>query len=194
MLSDKDIRRGWQEGFIHIQPYDPSNLGPNSYDCRLGGYFFRPHSGHYRPIDPLDEENVRHYWRGPSHSTEIIWLNPSETILGHTEEIIGTTRLYVAHMHGRSTLARLGVSVHQAGFGDVGFVSKWTLEITNHNAVPIELRVGMRICQFSFEYVGETERDYVSTGKYTTGGVWSPDDMIPKLWMDREFTNKKEEK
>ncbi|GHU80920.1 hypothetical protein AGMMS49992_34060 [Clostridia bacterium] len=63
-------------------------------------------------------------------------------------EIIGSD-VYVPMLNGRSSLARLGVSVHlTAGFGDVGFHGSFTLEFTVVN--PIRLYPGMEIAQIAF--------------------------------------------
>lgn len=57
-------------------------------------------------------------------------LQPNVLYLGTTEEKVGSD-FYVSMYDGRSSMARLGISSHlSAGFGDIGFKTNWTLEIT----------------------------------------------------------------
>jgi deoxycytidine triphosphate deaminase len=66
----------------------------------------------------------------------------------------------------RSTLARLGLSVHEtAGFGDYGFCGNFTLEICVTYCT--FLYVGMRIAQISFEEVSAGVSGSRYSGAYT---------------------------
>jgi dCTP deaminase len=59
---------------------------------------------------------------------------------------------YVPCIEGRSSIGRLGINVHAtAGFGDLGFNGKWTLEVST--IYPIRIYAGMRICQVFFHSV-----------------------------------------
>ena len=85
-----------------------------------------------------------------------------------------------------------------AGLGDVGFNSFWTMEITNisqHFEIP--LLVGHRIAQIQFNVTDSILRDgkqsYGVNGKYQHGSDieknradFTPQDMLAKLWKDRE--------
>ena len=57
----------------------------------------------------------------------------------------------------------MGISIHQtAGFGDMGFIGRWTLEITC--VEPVIIYAEMLCCQIQFwEATGERE---LYTGKY----------------------------
>ena len=60
------------------------------------------------------------------------------------------------------------------------------MEISNHTQTTILAPVGFRICQLTFEYVGETLKEY--RGKY--GKVdqhWTPEDMLPKPYFDWDY-------
>lgn len=54
--------------------------------------------------------------------------------------------------------------------GDVGYVNRWTMEITNNSKnYIIPLVVGRRIAQIIFFETGPIlERDYTTTGKYAS--------------------------
>jgi dCTP deaminase len=75
-------------------------------------------------------------------------------ILGWTVERVGLPihSRFAARVEGKSSLARLGLSVHvTAPTIHSGFNDKIRLEMVNHGAAPIRLRAGMRICQLIFE-------------------------------------------
>lgn len=193
MLSDKRIIEEMHHGNIVIEPFDERQLGTNSYDCRLGQWYFR---GDYslRSMRIDNPEHMRKYWQGPIDATkpmpggpeeddnDLIFILPGTTILAHTEETIGGRNGYLAKMYCRSSIARSGLSVCRcAGVGDVGYIGRWTMEMSNHTQAMIALPVGYRICQLTFEYVGETRKEY--QGKYGQG-AWSPDDLLPKPHLD----------
>ena len=70
--------------------------------------------------------------------------------------------------------------------GDVGYISRWTMEISNHTQTTILVPVGFRICQLTFEYVGETLKEY--RGKYGKANhQWTPEDMLPKPYFDWDY-------
>ena len=100
-------------------------------------------------------------------------------------------------MKARSSLGRNFIEVCKcAGWGDVGYVNRWTMEITNnsrHYAIP--LVVGRRVAQLIFFETGPIlKKDYTDTGKYQTHQdmkkmkkEWSPNTMLPKLYLDRDI-------
>jgi dCTP deaminase len=100
-------------------------------------------------------------------------------------------------MKARSSLGRNFIEICKcAGWGDVGYINRWTMEITNnsrHYAIP--LRVGMRIAQLIFFETGPIlNNDYTRTGKYQSSQSvaelkksWKPEMMLPKLYNDREI-------
>ena len=50
----------------------------------------------------------------------------------------------------------------------------------------IGVPVGFRICQLTFEYVGETLKEY--HGKYGKANhEWTPEDMLPKPYFDWDY-------
>lgn len=78
-------------------------------------------------------------------------LLPGILYLASTNEEAGSD-FYEPILHGKSSLARLGLSVHEtAGLGEPGFKYQWTLEMTCSH--PIRLHANMRIGQIVFETV-----------------------------------------
>jgi len=182
LLSDKRIVEERQLGNVVIDPFDPRQLGTNSYDCRLGEWYFQP-TKFLDTIDFTDEEEARGFWGEPLRAEDSIVVKPGTTILAHTQEIIGARNGFTSTMHARSSVGRSGLSVCKcAGVGDVGYVARWTMEISNHTTCSIVLPVGLRICQIKFDYVGETLKEY--EGKYGQEDTWTPHDMLPRLYRD----------
>lgn len=153
--------------------------------------------------NPWNPEHVKEYWGAPQQAvvladdrdglkkgTAYIKLEPNELILAHTREFIGGRHHITTMMKARSSLGRSGISVCRcAGWGDVDYYNRWTMEIHNSLDVPVVLPVGARVAQIVFIWSGVPERPY--TGKYqTTSDIpnlmasWKPEAMLPKLHQD----------
>ncbi len=82
-------------------------------------------------------------------------LQPHHFIIGKTREYITLPQHLAARIEGKSTLARLGVSVHiTAPTVMAGFEGRLYLEINNIGPFPIQLQAGMKIAQLILEHVG----------------------------------------
>lgn len=156
-----------QEGNINISPFNITHLGTNSYDCTL-----QPTLLVYTGYE-LDMGKAN-----PTRSITIpesgYVLEPGELYLGATNEC-ATSKKFVPCLEGRSSIARLGISVHHAaGFGDIGFSyntdgvcteSSWTLEITV--AKPVRVYPNRRVCQvFFIDTRGDIGMFGMYSGKY----------------------------
>jgi dCTP deaminase len=186
LLSDKRITEEIEKGNIVIEPFEPRQLGTNSYDVRLGPYFFIPNHNMVT-VNFTEEEDAAAFWQGPYYAEDgYIRIRPGDTILAHTEEVVGGRNGYTTSMRARSSIGRSCLSVCKcAGVGDVGYISKWTMEITNHSHAMAILPVGLRVAQLLFYEVGETLHEYA--GKYGSWHDWSPKDMLPKLYRDYDL-------
>lgn len=177
MLSDREILQAIGKGNINIESFNLASLGTNSYDCRLGEYFYRQTDNNEIAFLDTFTDNAK-YWK-LERSFAFILIRPGEFILAHTEEFITCKNGIVGKLYSRSTVARSGLSVCRcAGLGDVGYSGRWTLEIVNHSNHPIALPVGFKICQIAFEEVGTCLQRY--PGKYGKMADWTPEDMLPK--------------
>jgi dCTP deaminase len=90
-------------------------------------------------------------------------LDPGILILGWTREFLDLKQSRLAaRVEGKSSLARLGLSIHlTAPTIHAGFQGRIRLEIVNHGHHPIILRPDMRICQLIFEQTfGTPDKDY----------------------------------
>ena len=83
---------------------------------------------------------------------ESMSLSPGEFILGFTHERVTVPRDLIARVEGRSTYARVGLSMHQtAPWIQPGWTGNIVLEIMNNGPITIELTPLVdRPCQLSF--------------------------------------------
>lgn len=224
-LSDKRILESIEEGSVIISPFTREQLATSSYDVTLGEWFFREQSpkynhslyniwdkGHIEQVWGADQveraipaaEAFKKYnfdWNGSIHPDDlVIVLRPGETILAHTQEFIGGKDHVTTMMKARSSLGRSFIEVCKcAGWGDVGYVNRWTMEITNNSKnYIIPLVVGRRIAQIIFFETGPIlGKDYAASGKYASSTdlkqlekIWKPEDMLPRLWADKDTKKK----
>ena len=99
-------------------------------------------------------------------------------------------------MQARSTWGRNGVAVClDAGWGDPGYINRWTMEIYNMNQhESVVLPVGERIAQIVFYETGPVLSEYKKiSGKYQSNTSkeldqiiknWSPSQMLPRAYKD----------
>ncbi len=223
VLSKTDIFKHFKAGNIVIDPFNPQNMANTSYDVRLGKFYYRQNPMDItQTVNPFWEKSVRKMYPdlqeaqpvkdliskyNPFHNFKpqdlVILIAPGETILAHTQEFIGGKNgirglpAVTTEMRARSSLGRIGISVCKcAGWGDIGYVNRWTMEITNFSTSIIPLPVGLRIAQIIFHAVTpvETSDEYQQKGKYQTSNEvktikknWHPEDMLPKLYKDRDL-------
>lgn len=173
MLTGNEIMIQIESGNIKIDPYDPKNIGPNSYDVRLGDELVV----YLEAVLDAKQENRTRTITIPEDG---IVLRPGRLYLGKTVEWTSSPG-FVPMYEGRSSLGRLGVSSHiTAGFGDIGFEGNWTLEISV--VQPVRIYPGMRIGQLYWHKpVGEITSTYC--GKYQG----QEDIQASKLYEDMEW-------
>ena len=186
LLSDKRIIEEREKGNIVIEPFDQRQLGTNSYDVRLGEWYFEPNRNMVM-VDFTSPEDTAQFWGEPLRAVNgRIQIKPGDTILAHTKEVVGGRNGFTTSMRARSSIGRSCLSVCKcAGVGDVGFIAHWTMEVTNHSHAIVTLPVGLRIAQILFYEVGETIEEY--HGKYGQG-EWTPMDMLPRLYNDWDLS------
>lgn len=141
---------------IKIQPFNESQLNPNSYNLRL-----------FNELLVYDEEVLDMKKLNKTEKVIIpeegLILEPGKLYLGRTVEFTETD-CFVPMLEGRSSIGRLGLFIHvTAGFGDVGFKGYWTLEI--HCIQPIKIYPEVEICQIYYHSVEGEYVKYIS-GKY----------------------------
>ena len=160
-------------GKLVIDPFDPKRLGPNSYNLCLHNELAVYDATTLDMRVPL---TLRRF----EIPAEGLTLQPHRLYLGRTAEYT-ETRGYVPMLEGRSSVGRLGLSVHiTAGFGDIGFRGYWTLEI--FALQPIRIYPGVEICQIFYHEIAGNYVEY-SSSKYQDSK-----DIRPSL-LHQEFTD-----
>ncbi len=214
VYSNSEIIQARLKGHIVIEPFTPENVNGSSVDVRLGENFYTiKDKNDLKPavFNPYDPEHVQNHFEGPhkaktvkellgtlaiaslnnlEENQQAILLQPGQRILGHTQEFIGIKPPGTTSMQARSTVGRLGVNVCQdAGWGDPGYINRWTMEIYNNNSLdPIILAVGTRIAQLVFFHTGAVRGEYSSlSGNYQSSDDieaikrdWEPTMMLAK--------------
>lgn len=218
VYSNIQIRNALKEGHIVIHPYVDKNVAGSSVDVTLGHWYYRterPSQGGF--YNPFDEDAVNQYFSGAQKAEKhltwarkngralfknipadhlIIVVRPHERILAHTHEFIGIKAPGTSTMQARSTWGRNGVAVClDAGWGDPGYINRWTMEIYNMNQhESVVLPVGERVAQMVFYETGPVDSEYKKlSGKYQQNdsghldniiASWSPEQMLPKAYKD----------
>jgi dCTP deaminase len=222
VYSNKEIKDAVKSGHIICHPFVARNVAGSSVDVTLGEWYYRTErtgsSGFY---NPFDKQDVERYFDGPNKADihekwsakngrkpftgipskhPIIVLRPGERILGHTHEFIGIKAPGTSTLQARSTWGRNGIAVClDAGWGDPGYINRWTLEIYNMNQhESVVLPVGERIAQMVFYETGPVEGEYRKlSGKYQTEVSanlkhiikdWKPQQMLPQAYKDMRQT------
>ena len=175
ILTGEEIRRRMGET-INIDPYNPDNLNPNSYNLTLHDELMV-----YEEV-VLDMRQVNRVRRIKIPETGLV-LNPNQLYLGRTVERTETHEL-VPMIEGRSSNGRLGLFVHiTAGFGDVGFCGFWTLEM--FAVQPVKIYPGISICQIFYHEVAGEITEYQSD-KYQNNRDIQPSLLYRELNPDAE--------
>lgn len=139
ILTGSQIAQEISQGHITFEPFDPAQLNPNSINYRLGPIL--------KVFEASDEHN-RHRFRAVELPDDGYVLEPHRMYLGHTLEVIGSSR-YAMSLIGRSSMGRLGLFLQlSANLGHTTSCHQWTLELVC--AKPIRLYPGMRIGQVTF--------------------------------------------
>jgi dCTP deaminase len=156
ILTADKLKQEIASGKILVSPFNEAQIGPNSYDVTISNVLKT------YAMTPLD-------MRSKNETREIIIpeegfvLQPNTLYLASTNEKIGSD-FYLPILVGRSSLARLGITAEiSAGFGDLGFKTNWTLELSCIH--PVRIYPNIKVAQIYFNEVsGDITKHY--TGKY----------------------------
>lgn len=164
ILSQHDIRKAVKEKRIVFAPQlEDKQFGEASVDLRLGFCFFNLREDLHgvkvsladgiKTIAAADfSRKIELEEKNKFGQPETFTLESGKFILAMTHEEVSVPRDMIARVEGRSTYARVGLSVHQtAPWIQPGWKGKITLEIMNHGPLQIELTpLRDRPCQLTF--------------------------------------------
>lgn len=162
ILSDRGITLAIRNGNISIKGPTPTPglIQPASIEVTLDQQvcILSEHPDNDEPVDAVTPKGIYRWMR----LDRLNPIQPGEMWLASTRETIHLGPGYAAQVGGKSSLGRLGLTVHQtAGFIDPGFHGQITLELVNLGARPIILREGMRIAQLTIWTLDQpAERPY----------------------------------
>lgn len=164
ILSHDDLVKAIEGGIIGFNPpVQARQIGEASIDLRLGFQFTKYRedlpditisvADGLRTLGELNAWNTLELDAQDElgRSSRFI-LEPKEFILGITLESITIPRNMIALVEGRSTYARVGLSMHQtAPWIQPGWSGPIILEMTNHGPLNIQLQPAVdRPCQVTF--------------------------------------------
>jgi dCTP deaminase len=162
ILSDRDILRAIEAGRIKIEPMPDleSQLGSVSVDFRLGRTFMVFEHSRHSFIDPREPKSIGDAMRTIAvGDDERFIMQPGDFALASTIESLELPNDLLGRLEGRSSIARLGITVHStAAVFEPGWIGTATMELSNLGRMPVALYPGMRICAFSFEEVSSPVR------------------------------------
>lgn len=200
IFTDKTILLEIEKGNIVVEPFERKMLGTNSIDLTLSpkillyenainyikdiqshDRFGKWEKTFFEKVLDCKSENKTIEKEIPEHG---FVLMPGQLYIASTNEYTETLNA-VPILHGKSSLARLGLFVHvTAGFGDVGFKGTWTLELVA--TVPLRIYPNMKICQIS--YHGISEQPLISYDK-KEGAKYSGQIGATASKMEENFNN-----
>lgn len=169
LLADWQITDRIAQGDLSISPFDPARVQPASVDLLLDQYVRTLAGPDWAEIDVAD---VRPRHTKLDEIGEDGWLlDPGGFLLACTVERVTLPPDLAARVEGKSSLGRLGLTVHvTAGFIDPGFSGQITLEIANLSGKPIRLRRLMPIAQLCLiPMQAAPERSYGQAGNRYQG-------------------------
>jgi dCTP deaminase len=157
ILSDRDIRKALESGRIAIDPLPDldAQLGSVSVDFRLGSTFMVFEHSRHSFIDPRKPQSIGEAMRTIEVADdEPFIMQPGDFALASTVECLTLPPDLLGRLEGRSSIARLGITVHStAAVFEPGWYGTATMELSNLGRMAVALYPGMRICAFSFEEV-----------------------------------------
>jgi dCTP deaminase len=146
VLSKRDILHYINDGRLVIDPaVSPERIKQVSIDLKLGRNFscFKQPPA-YLPAIHVDPSlwSSNDLWE--HHEVDTYRLQPGQLVLAQTLERVRIPADLVGFVEGRSSWARVGVTIHvTAPKIDPGFEGRITLEMANFGRVPVDLRAGV---------------------------------------------------
>ena len=163
VLSDKEILELNEYGILFLSTIHLNQVQPNSIDLRLSKTWKK-----IKETDCIDPHKEIEYESGIFHGEYII--QPGEFVLMDSMDYLDIPNGIIGFVQGRSSIARMGLQIEQAGLVDAGFHGTITFEMFNQTKYPIKVYEGMRIAQAYFFYARYAEEIYGSNKKSKYAG------------------------
>lgn len=166
MLSNKNIEAALKSGALKIEPFFPKAMEAAGVTLHLGYDFLKPLAG--KTVD-VKKKILPEYQSIRLEDDKPYCLMPQEFVLGHTFENVTVGDSLGFFIEGRSTLARLGLTVVKtAMLVQPGHRNRTiTLELANHGPNPLLLYPKMKIAKAAlFQLASPATIAYDDKGKY----------------------------
>ncbi|HJL55664.1 MAG: dCTP deaminase [Candidatus Pacebacteria bacterium] len=154
VLSDRDIKMSIRKKELVFNPdLTADQIGPASIDLKLNDVF-KVFNTEKQSLLDIREKLPKDFTKTIKlRKKEHFVLHPNNFVIASTVEWIKVPDDMVVRVEGKSSLARMGILVHTAGFIDPGFEGNITLEISNQSNIAIAIYPNMYICQIACEYL-----------------------------------------
>ena len=166
MLSNEDIKKALADGALVVDPIRPDFIRAAGITMHLGERILKPKPG--KVVD-LKNKITPDYEEIILTDSKPYELRPGEFVLAHTLQKVSVGAKLGFLIEGRSTLARVGLTIVQTamlvypGHRD----RTVTLELANHGPNTILLYLRMKIARVAlFELKTSSTEMYDDTGKY----------------------------
>ena len=197
ILCREAILEAHAQGKIVIDPFEADLVGINSVDVRLGNDvweltgteprdLYTDNTSRWRKLQPVKAGAFRQVY--PDFGLDVLEDDDDCYIfrsggfyLATTMEAIGTSApangiheefAIVPEMKARSTVGRQGLTVALcAGLGDVGYSSRWALEVRVVDNGDVVIAVGTPIAQVVFHKATPTDALYDGETRYQNAGA-----------------------
>jgi dCTP deaminase len=154
-LSHPTIEKYIHDGLIIIKPtFNIKNLRPLGLRIHLGKNIMIPEPGQTVEISGGSQPRYREV----DLEKEIFYLKPNQFILGSTYEAVQTAKDIVGILDGRSTIARIGLTVHiTSSIVDGAFEMPYVtvLEIKNVGNFRVRLKYKDPVAMMLFAQLSE---------------------------------------
>jgi deoxycytidine triphosphate deaminase len=200
-LADHEIRAlGAELQFVGPNPehpFDPDRqIQPCSVDLRISDVFWKPRHRRrlWRRLMPWREiaidlrraslhdlDPIRDWKRFDVSEGQFVTIKPGHTIMGRVYETFRMPTNCAGKIEGRSSFARLGLSIHCTGdFINPGWQGYMPLQLSNVGPYPLRLAPYFSICQLMLvPLASEPERSY---GDEALRSKYVNDEGGPSLW------------
>jgi dCTP deaminase len=186
ILTHEAILEAREAGRLVVEPFRPDLVSINSVDVRLGADLWKldRHScrdlyrttNNWKKVAPFKASEIRDcigykHWAQDviPDDAPVFYLESGQFYLATTLEAIGTTpgSELVPEMKAKSTVGRQGLTVALcAGLGDVGYSSRWALEVRVTDDGDVPLAIGTPVAQVVFHEATQTKQHYNGKDRY----------------------------
>ena len=184
MFSDKDIRQAIADGQLAFEPSHDAAIRPAGVTLHLGYELLRPKPG---GVVDVRNKHVPEYDSIQLAGDRPYLLEPGDFVLGATFEKVTVGSRLGFLIEGRSTLARVGLTIVQtAMLVYPGHRNRAvTLELANHGANAVLLYPRMKIARAAiFELKTPAIELYDESGKYAGQVSVGPPIFKNEIWEE----------